>query len=122
MVRVAYDGKPRYVFPTADCSLLPVPNTTVEMLAELLTSRLHAELEQRGAPGRTLPVPSQQQGRERVRGLGVVQQQALEGRRVALGHALNADKFAARPGRETADLRAASSSTPAATRHHGSTI
>ena len=36
-VTVAYDGKPRYVFPKRDCALLPVPNTTVEMLAELLT-------------------------------------------------------------------------------------
>jgi 6-pyruvoyltetrahydropterin/6-carboxytetrahydropterin synthase len=37
MVKVAVDGKPRYVFPRVDCALLPVPNTTVEMLAELLT-------------------------------------------------------------------------------------
>ena len=39
-VRVDVDGKPRYVFPRKDCSLLPIPNTTVEMLAQLLTSRL----------------------------------------------------------------------------------
>ena len=52
-VTVAYDGKPRYVFPKVDCSLLPVPNTTVEMLAELLASRLRAELEQAGARGLT---------------------------------------------------------------------
>ena len=39
-VRVDVDGKPRYLFPRKDCSLLPIPNTTVEMLAELLTSRL----------------------------------------------------------------------------------
>src|SRR5262252_4578971 len=44
-VLVAYEGKPRYQFPRADCSLLPVPNTTVEMLAELLATRLRAELE-----------------------------------------------------------------------------
>jgi 6-pyruvoyltetrahydropterin/6-carboxytetrahydropterin synthase len=43
-VTVAVDGRPRYVFPRGDCALLPVPNTTVEMLAELLTSRLRAEL------------------------------------------------------------------------------
>jgi 6-pyruvoyltetrahydropterin/6-carboxytetrahydropterin synthase len=43
MVRVSYDHKPRYVFPTADCALLPIPNTTVEMLAELLTDRLRRE-------------------------------------------------------------------------------
>ena len=43
-VTVAYDGKPRYVFPKRDCALLPVPNTTVEMLAELLTMQLQAAL------------------------------------------------------------------------------
>src|SRR5438034_8630000 len=35
-VRVAVAGKPRYVFPRDDCALLPVPNTTVEMLAQYL--------------------------------------------------------------------------------------
>jgi len=43
-VHVAYEGTPRYVFPRVDCVLLPIPNTTVEMLAELLTSRLREEL------------------------------------------------------------------------------
>jgi 6-pyruvoyltetrahydropterin/6-carboxytetrahydropterin synthase len=52
-VNVAYEGKPRYVFPRKDCSLLPVPNTTVEMLAELLVTRLRAELEKIGARGLT---------------------------------------------------------------------
>ena len=52
-LKVAYEGKPRYVFPKADCSLLPIPNTTVEMLAELLTNRLKAELETIGARGLT---------------------------------------------------------------------
>ena len=52
-VNVAYEGKPRYVFPRKDCSLLPVPNTTVEMLAELLVTRLRAELEKMGARGLT---------------------------------------------------------------------
>ena len=52
-VNVAYEGKPRYVFPRKDCSLLPVPNTTVEMLAELLVTRLRAELEKLGARGLT---------------------------------------------------------------------
>ena len=33
-VAVAVDGKPRYVFPKRDCALLPIPNTSVEMLAE----------------------------------------------------------------------------------------
>ena len=52
-VHVAVDGKPRYVFPRKDCALLPIPNTTVEMLAKLLTERLRAELENRGATGVT---------------------------------------------------------------------
>jgi 6-pyruvoyltetrahydropterin/6-carboxytetrahydropterin synthase len=52
-VSVAYEGKPRYLFPRSDCALLPVPNTTVEMLAELLTTRLRAELEKTGARGLT---------------------------------------------------------------------
>ena len=52
-VKVAYEGKPRYEFPRADCALLPVPNTTVEMLAELLATRLRAELEKMGARGLT---------------------------------------------------------------------
>jgi 6-pyruvoyltetrahydropterin/6-carboxytetrahydropterin synthase len=52
-VTVAYDGTPRYVFPRVDCALLPVPNTTVEMLAELLADRLRVELEAKGARGLT---------------------------------------------------------------------
>jgi len=52
-LRVAYEGRPRYMFPKADCALLPVPNTTVEMLAELLTKRLRDELDTMGARGLT---------------------------------------------------------------------
>ena len=52
-VTVAYEGKPRYVFPKGDCALLPIPNTTVEMIAELLTNRLRAEFEQMSARGLT---------------------------------------------------------------------
>src|SRR4029453_17910382 len=48
-VSVSVDGKPRYVFPRKDCALLPIPNTTVEMLAQLLTERLHGELQSMGA-------------------------------------------------------------------------
>ena len=44
VVRVSVDGKPRYVFPLRDCALLPIPNTTVEMLAKLLTTRLKKEI------------------------------------------------------------------------------
>lgn len=52
-VTVAYEGKPRYLFPRVDCALLPIPNTTVEMLAELLANRLHAQLESMDARGVT---------------------------------------------------------------------
>jgi 6-pyruvoyltetrahydropterin/6-carboxytetrahydropterin synthase len=52
-VSVSVDGKPRYVFPRRDCALLPIPNTTVEMLAQMLTERLQVELEKLGAKGLT---------------------------------------------------------------------
>jgi 6-pyruvoyltetrahydropterin/6-carboxytetrahydropterin synthase len=52
-VTVAVDGKPRYVFPRTDCALLPIPNTTVEMLAQLLATRLKKELDTAGARGLT---------------------------------------------------------------------
>ncbi|MBI3050119.1 MAG: 6-carboxytetrahydropterin synthase [Acidobacteria bacterium] len=52
-VDVAVDGTPRYRFPRRDCALLPVANTTVEMLAELLAGRLRAELEALGVRGLT---------------------------------------------------------------------
>jgi len=39
-VSVAVAGKPRYVFPRIDCALLPMPNTTVEMLAQYLAGRV----------------------------------------------------------------------------------
>ena len=50
-VTVAYRGERRYLFPRADCALLPVPNTTVEMLAELLADRLCASLAASGVTG-----------------------------------------------------------------------
>ena len=53
VVRVAVDGNPRYVFPRKDCALLPIPNTTVEMLAQMLTERLQAALSAEGANGLT---------------------------------------------------------------------
>ena len=52
-VKVAVDGQPRYVFPRRDCALLPIPNTTVEMLAKLLADRLCAQLDAMGAQGLT---------------------------------------------------------------------
>jgi 6-pyruvoyltetrahydropterin/6-carboxytetrahydropterin synthase len=53
MVKVAVDGNPRYMFPRRDCALLPIPNTTVEMLAQLLATRLRTELDATGARGLT---------------------------------------------------------------------
>ena len=47
-VTVAFDGAVRYVFPRADCALLPIPNTTVEMLAQYLAGRVRAELARAG--------------------------------------------------------------------------
>lgn len=47
-VKVAVDGMPQYTFPRRDCVLLPVPNTTAEMLAELLAKRLIGELRSLG--------------------------------------------------------------------------
>ena len=43
-VRVAFDGRPRYVFPTRDVVILPIPTTTVEMLSQYLAGRVRAEL------------------------------------------------------------------------------
>lgn len=48
-VTVAYEGKPRYVFPKIDCALLPIPNSTVEMLARYLAGRVRVELAASGA-------------------------------------------------------------------------
>src|SRR5215212_1319329 len=46
---VAYDGKPRYLFPRNDCALLPIPSTTVEMLAEYRGGQLRDGLAAAGA-------------------------------------------------------------------------
>jgi 6-pyruvoyltetrahydropterin/6-carboxytetrahydropterin synthase len=43
-ITVAYEGAPRYVFPRRDCCILPVPNTTVEMLAQYLARKLFHEV------------------------------------------------------------------------------
>lgn len=47
-VTVSFDGAVRYVFPREDCALLPIPNTTVEMLAQYLAGRVRAELARAG--------------------------------------------------------------------------
>jgi 6-pyruvoyltetrahydropterin/6-carboxytetrahydropterin synthase len=48
-VHVTVNGQPRYVFPRRDCVLLPIPNTTVEMLAQHLAGRVRDEVEALGA-------------------------------------------------------------------------
>ncbi len=48
-VTVCYEGRPRYRFPKIDCALLPIPNTTVEMLAQYLAGRVRQELVASGA-------------------------------------------------------------------------
>jgi len=47
-VTVAIDGAARYVFPRSDCVLLPIPNTTVEMLAQHLVARVRQALAEGG--------------------------------------------------------------------------
>jgi 6-pyruvoyltetrahydropterin/6-carboxytetrahydropterin synthase len=53
-VAVAVNGEPRYAFPERDCVLLPIPNTTVEMLARHLAGRLRDELKAVGVTHLTL--------------------------------------------------------------------
>lgn len=47
-VHVDYFDKPTYVFPTADCAMLPVQNSTAEMLAEYLGNQVRAQLAAEG--------------------------------------------------------------------------
>lgn len=47
-VHVDYFGKPTYVFPAADCALLPVQNSTAEMLAEYIGNRVRERLAAEG--------------------------------------------------------------------------
>ncbi len=46
-VTVTYEDR-RWIFPSGDCRLLPVPNTTSEMLARWIGGRLHAALTDAG--------------------------------------------------------------------------
>jgi 6-pyruvoyltetrahydropterin/6-carboxytetrahydropterin synthase len=43
-VSVAYFGVPTYIFPKRDCALLPIRNSTAEMLAEYLALQVRDEL------------------------------------------------------------------------------
>jgi 6-pyruvoyltetrahydropterin/6-carboxytetrahydropterin synthase len=47
-VMVDYFGQPTYVFPKKDCALIPIPNSTAEMLAQYLGSQVRDELAKRG--------------------------------------------------------------------------
>jgi len=51
-LHVSFENVPRYVFPRAECVQLPIPNTTVEMLAQYLTQRVIGEF--RAQPGAAL--------------------------------------------------------------------
>ena len=44
-IAVDYFGEPTYVFPRRDCVMLPIPNSTAEMLAQYLGTRVRDELE-----------------------------------------------------------------------------
>jgi len=45
---VDYFGQPTYVFPKSDCAMLPIQNSTAEMLAQYLGSRVRDELARGG--------------------------------------------------------------------------
>ena len=47
-ITVDYFGEPTYVFPRADCALLPIQNSTAEMLAQYLGTRMRDELSRGG--------------------------------------------------------------------------
>lgn len=54
MLHVDYFGKSTYMFPRSDCALLPIQNSTAEMLAQYLAVRLRKELEAEGHTHLTL--------------------------------------------------------------------
>jgi 6-pyruvoyltetrahydropterin/6-carboxytetrahydropterin synthase len=47
-IAVDYFGRPTYVFPRTDCALLAIPNSTAEMLAQYLGTRVREELARGG--------------------------------------------------------------------------
>jgi 6-pyruvoyltetrahydropterin/6-carboxytetrahydropterin synthase len=53
-VRVDYFGEPTYVFPRRDCALLPIQNSTAEMLAQYLGVKVRDELNRGGFTHLTL--------------------------------------------------------------------
>jgi len=53
-LRVDYFGQPTYVFPKRDCALLPIRNSTAEMLAQYLGVKMREELGRSGYTHLTL--------------------------------------------------------------------
>jgi 6-pyruvoyltetrahydropterin/6-carboxytetrahydropterin synthase len=53
-IAVDYFGKPTYVFPRTDCALLDIQNSTAEMLAQYLGTRVRDELVRSGYTHLTL--------------------------------------------------------------------
>ena len=53
-LRVDYFGQPTYVFPKRDCALLPIRNSTAEMLAQYLGVKVREELGRSGFTHLTL--------------------------------------------------------------------
>jgi 6-pyruvoyltetrahydropterin/6-carboxytetrahydropterin synthase len=53
-IAVDYFGTPTYVFPRSDCALLEIQNSTAEMLAQYLGTRMRNELASRGYTHLTL--------------------------------------------------------------------
>jgi 6-pyruvoyltetrahydropterin/6-carboxytetrahydropterin synthase len=53
-VAVDYFGQPAYVFPKRDCALIPIPNSTAEMLAQYLGVQMRQELAAGGYSNLTL--------------------------------------------------------------------
>jgi 6-pyruvoyltetrahydropterin/6-carboxytetrahydropterin synthase len=54
MLHVDYFGKPTYTFPRSDCALLPIPNSTAEMLAQYIGANVRRQLESEGYTHLTL--------------------------------------------------------------------
>jgi 6-pyruvoyltetrahydropterin/6-carboxytetrahydropterin synthase len=53
-LRVDYFGEPAYVFPRRDCALLEIQNSTAEMLAQYIGTRVRDELNRSGYTHLTL--------------------------------------------------------------------
>ena len=53
-LRVDYFGEPTYIFPRRDCALLPIQNSTAEMLAQYLGTRVREVLRRDGYAHLTL--------------------------------------------------------------------